>query len=201
MEEVTCKVCSTKLDLSKTNYCPKCGFEIHVYPTPFNSDLQAYEDKRVGMYKATLLKQKEIEEERAQEKAIMEQRIKDLAEKVSVSGYLVLGQYKEAEIAENENGYKILDVFRVLNGNNIYGRRPKKREDAHVESILFPCKELQNEHFMVISSENDVTAKLLAGDWNVRNRTNSVTSEVLQDRDEIYIGNLIFTFILSSEQA
>lgn len=196
--EMKCPVCG---HIVNNSFCEYCGFELHVYPTPISSEVQAYEDKRVDIYKATMQKQKEIKEELAQEKAIMEQRIRDLAEKVSVSGYLVLGQYKDAEIAENEKEYKILDVFRVLNGNNVYGRRPQKREDVHAESILFPCKELQNEHFMIISSENNMTAKLLAGNWNVRNRTNSVTSEVLQDRDEIYIGNLIFTFILSSEQA
>lgn len=59
MKEVTCKVCSTKFDLSKTNYCPECGFEMHIYPDSLSPELQSYEKERIKKYKGEKEKQEE----------------------------------------------------------------------------------------------------------------------------------------------
>lgn len=89
MEEVICKVCSTKLDLSKSYYCPECGFEIHIYPEPPSSELEIYEKERIKKYKEQREKQIELSstmeklERYFEEKQDSDQRIiNDLTEKL-----------------------------------------------------------------------------------------------------------------------
>lgn len=194
--EIKCPVCG---HTNGNIFCDYCGFEVHIMPAKVAGEVQAYEEKRISRYKSMIEEQKIQKEKYAQDIAVLEQRMKDSIDKATVYGYLVLGQYKNDEISGEGMGYNILDVYRIHEGVNIFGRRPSKSENNHVVSILFPCEDLKNEHFAIEISDGKVIARLLAGDWNVRNRTNNVKSEILQDRDEIYIGNLIFTFIQSNE--
>ncbi len=49
MIEEKCKVCGHPLSFADT-FCPECGFERHVLPTPVSREVEEYEDKRIREY-------------------------------------------------------------------------------------------------------------------------------------------------------
>lgn len=207
MEEVTCKVCSTKFDLSKSYYCPECGFEVHIYPAPISPELKNYEEERVKKYKK-MWKQgqdsKKENEKLVASKKQQEEKLSEIMRQLEIAestpkedpilGFLVLGQ--NSETFNGNVQYEILDVFRIYDGENLFGRIPQERDNVHSNSILFKCPEMKKEHFSInASNEGGAIANLRDGRWGVRNKDNNVKKEFLIDRDEIFIGNLIFTYI------
>lgn len=58
MEEVKCKACNHPFPL-KESYCPKCGFELHIYPEPLSPELKKYEEDRINKYKEQRTKKEE----------------------------------------------------------------------------------------------------------------------------------------------
>ena len=146
------------------------------------SEAQTYKQKNVQLEKNLAELQREIELARS------------LPQEDPVLGFLVLGQ--NSETFSGNVQYEILDVFRIYDGENLFGRMPQERDNVHSNNILFKCPEMKKEHFSIdASNDGDAIANLKDGRWGVRNKDNNVRKEFLIDRDEIFIGNLIFTYI------
>lgn len=111
----------------------------------------------------------------------------------TIVGFLALGWFEES--LTGEKGYRILEIFPIYQGKNVFGKMPKSAPDIHPHNILFECSELQKEHFSIDFSNNVFMARKIAGDWGVGNKFNNVSEESLSSKDEIFIGKMIFTFI------
>lgn len=108
----------------------------------------------------------------------------------SAKGYLIL------RLADDKD--RILDVLPVLQGINIYGRSPQKNSDTHSHRILTSSTSLEKEHFTINYIDDIFEIKLISGDLQLRNQFNQINTngEILNDRDDIFIGNLVMTFII-----
>lgn len=62
MAEENCKVCGHSYILTET-FCPKCGFERHIFPAPVSKEVEEYEKKRVEEYKGRWEQAQEQKEE------------------------------------------------------------------------------------------------------------------------------------------
>lgn len=108
----------------------------------------------------------------------------------SAEGYLILRPADDKD--------RVLDVLPILQGINIYGRSPQKKSDVHEHIILASCAGLEKEHFSIDCSNDNFEIKLISGDLYLRNQFNKINKqgEMLNDRDDIFIGNLVMTFII-----
>ena len=167
-ESNTCKVCGKEISLNEV-FCPNCKFPQIIYPESLSGEVLDYEEKRVKYYRELVYSQQP-------------------ADSPAIKGYLVMKQ-----------GEAILNTYPVYKGKNIYGKSPDKREDVFINRLSATCKELKDEHFMIeITDENLFKAKLLAGNWGVRNASNNVRETVIDGTDSIFVGDI--EFILCSKR-
>lgn len=161
-EKNTCKVCGKEIGLTEA-FCPHCKFPQIIYPAKISQEVKDYEEKRVSLYREVMDSKKTT----------------DLP---VIKGYLVMKQ-----------GETILNTFPIYQGKNIFGSSPNEKDGIFVNRLAARCEELKDEHFMIeITDENKYIAKLLSGDWGIRNASNNVSEAVIDGTDSIFVGNLEF---------
>lgn len=83
MEEVKCKICNHTFPLTET-FCPECGFERHVLPTPVPKAVEDYENERIHNYKEKLERQRQSIEKTGNQVALISEKNKSLEEQQKV---------------------------------------------------------------------------------------------------------------------
>lgn len=210
---MNCPICKTELKLTDT-FCPICGFEIHILPDNVSDAVKEYEKDREARYKnvwETINKSKktidEIENQR-NELQNRNQRLEndnnrlesDLNEALSrpveepIQGFLVVGM--EEETLDGKTKRVVKDVIPIYSGKNVIGKMPIEMPDIHINSILIG-EGVQKEHIMIeCKADNSFIVQSISGASYIRNNSNILNgSEELYNEDDIFIGNIVLTFV------
>lgn len=164
MEEKECKVCGEKFSLDE-DFCPNCKFPYILYPAEVSERVKIYEEDRVKYYKALLVSPK-------------------IDNTPAIKGYLVMKQ-----------GERILNVFPVFAGRNVFGKSPGTTDGEFSNMLTVICDKLESKHFMLeTTDEGKMKAILIKGEWGLRNKSNNVKEDYIEQGDSIFIGNLQFFF-------
>lgn len=168
-----CQICNNK-ELQPTDaFCPTCGYEIHHLPKGASDAVNNYENSRRENYKRIW---------------------ESLKEGQGIRGFLVVGM--DVETIDGKTQRVVKDVLPVFQGKNVFGRMPRNAPDIHTNPILFD-NSLPKEAFSFdISEDGNSIAKCLSDRWGFGNKSNNIKTEVeLYDGVEMFIGNLICTFV------
>lgn len=164
MEEKKCKVCGKEIPLDEV-FCPNCKFPYILYPAEIPERVRTYEENRVKYYKALLESPK-------------------TDNTPAIKGYLVMKQ-----------GERIQNVFPVFVGRNVFGKSPGTTEGDFSNMLTVICDELESKHFMLeTTDEGRMKAILLNGKWGLRNKSNDVKEDYIEQGQSIFIGDLQFVF-------
>ena len=103
---IVCKACGETLKLSEL-FCPKCGYELHIYPKTVSKEVEAYEEARMEIWKKQMSKQKTQDDSLIES---LKQQTKELEE-------LVNEQSKNIETlkTEQDHALKLLDSEKAAN--------------------------------------------------------------------------------------
>lgn len=193
MEEVTCEVCSTKFDLSKTYYCPECGFEMHIYPPELNS----YEEERINKYKEFYNNCKETlksalakSEEDKQKIAQLEKELADAQLKANESK----GLQPKAFLLFKDGSSQAVGA--VYEGRNTYGsRRSEINEPTHHKIGILG---LNARHFCIEAINDDFILYDLVGDiLSATNKPIDVKGIKLSNNKPFFIGQIEVFFTIA----
>lgn len=217
-----CPVCEIEYNEA---ICPQCGFEIKQMlvspPLPYIQQLDA---KRLEIARQnwnllsqskkdiqlltkeketlTVIKdnQKKEIEQLEKEKKRLELELKEaLSRPVEepIQGFLVVEM--EEESLDGKAQRKIKDILPVYQGKNVFGKNPNPESAAHFKRILLNCKELQAEQFVIEGkADNSFIIKNISGISYLRNKSNILDSKEIElyNWDEVFIGDLVFMFIV-----
>lgn len=171
---MNCPICNTEIQIG-ASFCTKCGFEIHILPESASKAVVEYEESRITNYKKIW---------------------GTLEEGQGIKGFLVV--MMDEESLEGGEKRKIKDIFPVYQGRNVFGNNPEPKSETHIQRIMY-CKEMQVEHFAIEwKPDNTFTIQNLSGISYLRNNSNLFDNKEIElyNGDEIFIGNLVFVFIV-----
>lgn len=186
MAEDKCKVCGHPLSIADT-FCPECGFERHVFPTPVSKEVEEYENNRIRNYKEQLElhrqnlektekkvalltdentklveEQKVLEQLLEREKQRTQQLTIDLND-AQVKASAMKGEKPKAFLLIKGHGDEI--VAAVYEGRNSYGCFMGGIKDANHQELTIDG--LQPLHFAIEAVNNRFVLFDIVGDIHV----------------------------------
>lgn len=186
-----CPICNNPLKTGET-FCTRCGFEIHILPEKKSTEVLEYEKERIKshiiIWEKVTDNLKTIDE--------LTKKCDELTQKVEkqIEAFVIVAM--EEETINGKVLRIVKDVLPIYDGKNIIGRMPNGNPETHQSCILFGAH-IEDEHIMIEKKDSGTFfVQSLSGDSFVRNRSNKIIDpEELHNGNDIFIGNIVLTFI------